>query len=160
LLIEIYPYFFGKLRRIYDSHSKESVTISVMLVAQYYKQLKISKYERELTISEKAWGGFVHKWQDFIGWFAPVFGLSKDQANDLIANSSQVSVAGIIGTMGYYEKKLRDEMIERGLTKSVRDFMLVCGSAMTTLDYAGIPPLAVLPALGGLLAVLYCRHKI
>jgi hypothetical protein len=153
------PYFFGKLRRIYDSHSKESVPLSVMLVAQYYKQLKISKGERELTISEKAWIGFVHKWQNFIGWFAPVFGLSKDTANDLIANSLQVSTAGIIGTMGYYEKKLRDEMIERGLTKSVRDFMLVCGSAMTTLDYAGIPPLAVLPALGGLLAVLYFRHK-
>ncbi len=153
------PYFFGKLRRIYDSHSKESVPLSVMLVAQYYKQLKISKGERELTISEKAWIGFVHKWQDFVGWFAPIFGMSKDRANDLIATSLQVSAAGVVGTLGYYEKKLRDEMAERGLTKSVRDIMLVCGSAMTTLDYAGIPPLAVLPALGGLLAVLYFRHK-
>ncbi len=153
------PYVFGKLRRIYDSHTKESVPFSVMLVAQYYKQLKISKGERELTFSEKMWVGFVHKWQDFIGWFAPVFGATKDEANDIIASGLQVSAAGIIGTLGYYEKRLRDEMAERGLTKSVRDFMLVCGSAMTTLDYAGIPPLAVLPALGGLLAILYFRHK-
>ncbi len=153
------PFVFGKLRKMFDQHSKDNVPLSVMLVAQHYRQLGISTTARTLKMSEKIWICFRERWQCVIGKVVPVFGLTKEQGNDIVAATLTASATSLVAIGGYYEKKLRDEIADQGFLKSVFYITTICSTAMTTLDYAGIPPFVVIPVMCSVLAFLYCRHK-
>ncbi len=153
------PYVFGRLRKIYDNHSKEYVPLSVLLVAQFYKQLEISSGARKIGVREKIWICFRDGWQNLLGKVAPKFGMTKEQANDVVATFANVTLATAVGFGGYYEKKLRDELATQGIMKSTFYISEICRSAMSILSHTGIPPLVIIPVVGSILVMLYSRHK-
>lgn len=145
---------FGRLINIYDNHTKDSIPLTVILVAQQYKEEEMMRGDRELPVIEKIWDGCILGLDSLVGYVAPKFGVDKQRAHGVIGKSLQHTGAICVGAFNFYEPKLRKEIAKEGLLKTFTYLSL----SIVNLKFCGIAPYIVLPPLVFVLSLMYCRE--
>jgi hypothetical protein len=153
------PFFFGELIDIYYEHTNNRVPLSVLFVAQFFKERKRMGLAIEPTFGEKAWASILHGWDKTLGVVAPQFGINKERAHELIAGTLQATTTFIVGRLNYYEEKLIDEIVDQGVMKSISHLTVMATSSMYALSQTGANPLWIGPVVVGVMAFMYCRHN-
>lgn len=145
---------FGRLINIYDNHTKDSIPITVILMAQQYKEEEVMRGDRELPLVEKVWDGCIVGLDRFVGYVAPKFGIDKQKAHGIIGKSLQHTGAVCVGAFNFYEPQLRKEIAKEGLLKTFTYLSL----SVVNLKYCGIAPYIIIPPLVFVLTLMYCRE--